>query len=67
MTLAEGTAVSLANAKLMRGRNADPARLKQMLSISDEGKPAPKALPADPALAFAERAAAALGPSLLHC
>jgi len=71
MTLAEGvldgTPESLANAKLKRGREANLARLKQMLSITDEGKPAPKAPPADPALAFAEKATATLGHALLHC
>lgn len=71
MTLAEGvldgTEKSLSEAKLKRGREANLARLQQILSIAPEGKPAPKAPPADPALAFAERATEALGNALLHC
>jgi len=71
MTLAEGvldgTEKSLKEAKLKRGADANLARLKQMLSILPDGQPAPKAPPADPTLAFAERAAATLGNSLLHC
>jgi hypothetical protein len=70
-TLAEGvldgTPESLANAKLKRGKEANLARLKQMLSITEEGKPAPNAPPSDPALAFAQRAATTLGQALLHC
>ena len=71
MTLAEGvldgTEKSLSEAKLKRGRDANLARLQQILPSRPDGKPAPKAPPADPSLAFAERAAAALGPALLHC
>lgn len=71
MTLAEGvldgTEKSLNEAKLRRGRDANIARLQQILSIAPDGQPAPKAPPADPALAFSERAAATLGPALLHC
>ena len=71
MTLAEGvldgTEKSLHEAKLKRGPDANLARLQQILAIVPEGKPAPKAPPADPALAFAERAAATLGTTLLHC
>jgi ERCC4-related helicase len=71
MTLAEGvldgTEKSLSEAKLKRGREANLARLQQILSITPDGKPAPKAPLADPSLAFAERAAASLGRALLHC
>ncbi|MEI6175476.1 MAG: DEAD/DEAH box helicase [Verrucomicrobiota bacterium] len=71
MTLAEGvldgTEKSLSEAKLKRGREANIARLQQILSIVPEGKATPKAPPADPSLAFAERASEALGQSLLHC
>ena len=71
MTLAEGvldgTEKSLREAKLKRGADANLARLKQILAIVPEGKPAPAPPPADPTLAFAQRAAAALGNQLLHC
>ena len=71
MTLAEGvldgTEKSLSEAKLKRGREANIARLQQILSITPDGKTTPPAPPADPALAFAERATAALGHALLHC
>ena len=71
MTLAEGvldgTEKSLSEAKLKRGRDANIARLQQILSIVPEGKPIEKSPPADPSLAFAGKAAASLGPALLHC
>ncbi|MEO5915104.1 MAG: DEAD/DEAH box helicase [Luteolibacter sp.] len=71
MTLAEGvldgTEKSLSEAKLKRGRDANIARLQQILSIAPHGKPVEKSPPADPSLAFAEKAAATLGPALLHC
>lgn len=71
MNLAEGvldgSEKSLSQAKLKRGREANLARLQQILSIAPEGKPAPISPPADPALAFAERATASLGTALLHC
>ncbi len=71
MNLAEGVLdgsdESLRNAKLKRGPDATMARLKQLLGKVDEAKPAPKSPPADPALAFAERATKALGNALLHC
>jgi hypothetical protein len=63
----DGTESSLANAKLRRGRDANLARLQQILSIPGSTKPAAKPTPSDPTLAFAERAAAALGPALVHC
>jgi len=71
MTLAEGvldgTEKSLKEAKLKRGPEANLARLKQILAIVPEGKPTPKASPADPTQAFAQRAAETLGANLLHC
>ncbi|MBE2283563.1 MAG: DEAD/DEAH box helicase [Prosthecobacter sp.] len=73
MTLAEGvldgTAESLANAKLKRGNDANLARLKQFISEAPppSATPAPKPPPSDPALAFADRAASVLGQSLVHC
>lgn len=71
MSLAEGvldgTEKSLSEAKLKRGREANLARLQQILSIVPDGKVAPKAPPSDPSLAFAERTAHVLGQSLLHC
>ena len=71
MTLAEGvldgTEKSLSEAKLKRGREANLARLQQILSIAPEGKPAEKSPPADPALAFAERISNSLGNQLIHC
>jgi ERCC4-related helicase len=63
MTLAEGvldgTEKSLSEANL--------ARLQQILSITPTGSPIPKAPPADPALAFAQRAAEIVGTHLTHC
>ncbi len=71
MTLAEGvldgTEKSLSEAKLKRGREANIARLQQILSIAPEGQPAPKSPPADPALAFSQRATQILGSILVHC
>ena len=71
MTLAEGvldgSEKSLSEAKLKRGREANLARLQQILSIVPEGKPVPKSPPSDPACAFAERAAETLGSTLIHC
>lgn len=71
MTLAEGvldgTEKSLSEAKLKRGRDANIARLQQILSIAPEGQPAPEALPTDPALAFSQRANEILGNALIHC
>jgi len=71
MTLAEGvldgTEKSLSEAKLKRGRDANIARLQQILSIAPEGQPAPKSPPADPSLHFAERTKEALGANLVHC
>jgi ERCC4-related helicase len=71
MTLAEGvldgTEKSLSEAKLKRGREANLARLQQILSIVPAGAPVPKAPPADPALAFAQRAAEIVGTHLMHC
>ena len=71
MNLAEGvldgSEKSLSQAKLKRGREANLARLQQILSITPEGKPATQAPPADPALAFAGRATETLGSALLHC
>ncbi len=71
MTLAEGvldgTEKSLSEAKLKRGREANIARLQQILSIAPEGQPAPKSPPADPALAFSQRATEILGNALVHC
>lgn len=58
---------SLSEAKLKRGREANLARLQQILSIAPDGKPAEKSPPADPARAFAEKATAILGHSLVHC
>jgi hypothetical protein len=63
----DGTESSLANAKLRRGRDANLARLQQILSTPGSTKPAAKPTPSDPTLAFAERAAATLGPALVHC
>jgi superfamily II DNA or RNA helicase len=63
----DGSEKSLSEAKLKRGREANLARLQQILSITPDGKPTPKAPPADPSLAFAQRAAATLGQALLHC
>jgi len=71
MNLAEGVLdgveSALANAKLKRGRDANLARLQQILSISPTGKPAVKARPADPLLHFAERLNESLGSALVHC
>ncbi len=71
MTLAEGvldgTEKSLSEAKLKRGRDANLARLQQILSIAPDGKPVEKSPPTDPSLHFAERAKETLGSSLLHC
>ena len=71
MTLAEGvldgTEKSLSDAKLKRGRDANIARLQQILSIAPEGPSTPKAQPADPALAFSQRATEILGNALVHC
>jgi hypothetical protein len=71
MTLAEGvldgTEKSLSEAKLKRGRDANIARLQQILSIAPEGQPGPESPPADPVAAFAGRAAATLGAALVHC
>jgi hypothetical protein len=64
----DGSDESLANTKLKRGADANLARLKQFLSIAPSSKPAgTKPQPADPTLHFAERAAATLGQSLVHC
>jgi superfamily II DNA or RNA helicase len=71
MNLAEGVLdgsdESLAQTKLKRGRDANLARLQQFLGTAPSDKPGTKAPPADPALHFAERAAEALGKSLIHC
>jgi ERCC4-related helicase len=71
MNLAEGvldgTEKSLSGAKLKRGREANIARLKQILSIAPEGQPAPKTAPADPSLHFAKRTQETLGANLIHC
>ncbi len=71
MTLAEGvldgTEKSLNEAKLKRGREANLARLQQILSIVPDGASVPKPQPADPALAFAQRAAQLVGTHLVHC
>jgi SNF2-related domain/Helicase conserved C-terminal domain len=71
MTLAEGvldgTEKSLSEARLKRGREANLARLQQILSIVPDGKISSTPPPADPALNFASRASAALGGALLHC
>jgi SNF2 family DNA or RNA helicase len=64
----DGTEESLSKAKLKRGADANLARLKQFLSSAPPNKePGRKAPPADPTMAFAERAAEALGKSLTHC
>ncbi len=63
----DGSDESLSQTKLKRGADAHLARLKQFLNITPTGQPAErKAPPADPALRFAERAAAILGNSLIH-
>ncbi|MEI6603766.1 MAG: DEAD/DEAH box helicase [Verrucomicrobiota bacterium] len=71
LTLAEGvldgSEKSLIDAKLKRGREANLARLQQILSIIPVGTPVPKPPPADPALAFAQRAAKIVGTDLVHC
>ncbi|MCF7674421.1 MAG: DEAD/DEAH box helicase [Akkermansiaceae bacterium] len=72
MNLAEGvldgTEGALDKAKLKRGKEATLARLQQLLSLpSTVARPVPKPAPADPLVAFAERAAGALGGALLHC
>jgi hypothetical protein len=72
MTLAEGvldgTASSLASAKLKRGADANLARLRQFLNPAPSGKEAgPPSPPADPVLHFAERTAGVLGQALVHC
>jgi hypothetical protein len=71
-TLAEGvldgSAESLSKAKFRKGRDTNLARLQQFISEAPAPTtPAPKPPPGDPALAFANRAASALGHSLLHC
>jgi ERCC4-related helicase len=71
MTLAEGvldgTEKSLSEAKLKRGREANIARLQQILSIVPEDQATHKYPPADPALAFSQRATEILGNALVHC
>lgn len=71
MTLAEGvldgTEKSLSEARLKRGRDANLARLQQILSIAPDGKPIEKSPPEDPALAFAGKVTTSLGRALLHC
>lgn len=71
MTLAEGvldgTEKSLSEAKLKRGREANIARLQQILSIVPDGIAATPSLPADPVLAFSRRTAEILGNALVHC
>lgn len=64
----DGSDESLEKTKLKRGTDAHLARLKQFLGTIPEGKaPGTKAPPSDPVAHFAERAATALGKSLLHC
>jgi hypothetical protein len=64
----DGTAESLSKAKLKRGADANLARLQQFLSSAPAGnQPGPQSPPADPALAFVERATGVLGKSLTHC
>ena len=63
----DGSDESLKSAKLKSGTEATLARLNQMLGTVSTGKPAPKAPPTDPTLAFAERATATLGNALIHC
>jgi hypothetical protein len=71
MTLAEGvldgTEKSLSEAKLKRGREANIARLQQILSIVPEGRATPESPPTDPTLAFSRRAGEILGNALVHC
>ncbi len=71
MTLAEGvldgTGKSLSEAKLKRGRDANIARLQQILSITPDGIATPNSPPADPALAFSQRVSERLGNTLIHC
>lgn len=73
MTLAEGvldgTEESLSKARLKKGREANIARLNQLLSAAPatSNTPAAKPPPSDPALAFADRAVRVLGQSLVHC
>ena len=63
----DGSNESLKSAKLKSGTEATLARLNQMLGTASTDKPAPKAPPSDPTLAFAERATASLGEALVHC
>lgn len=63
----DGSDESLKNAKLKSGTEATLARLNQMLGKVTTGKPAPKAPPTDPSLAFAEKATTTLGSALIHC
>ncbi len=64
----DGTEESLSKAKLKRGADAHLARLKQFLSSAPSNKMAGhKSPPADPALAFVERASEVLEKSLIHC
>ncbi|MBP7951437.1 MAG: DEAD/DEAH box helicase [Verrucomicrobiales bacterium] len=72
MTLAEGvldgTASSLASARLKRGADAHLARLRQFLNPAPADPTAARQMPpADPCLHFAARANEALGSTLLHC
>ena len=63
----DGSDESLKSAKLKSGTEATLARLNQMLGKVTVGKPAPKAPPSDPSLAFVEKATDTLGSTLIHC
>jgi len=64
----DGSAESLAHAKLRRGADSHLARLQQILSPVPTGNTpaAPGSRPADPVLHFAERLKETLGSNLLH-
>lgn len=65
----DGSEESLSKAKLKKGREANLARLNQLMSEAPvpSNTPTAKPRPTDPALAFADRAASVLGQSLVHC
>jgi hypothetical protein len=64
----DGSDDALAKTRLKGGREAQLARLKQMLNLGATGKPADaQPRPADPVLDFAERVAGTLGDALAHC